>query len=383
MKRLLLFALASCCLAAAGCSGRAALKKELRQALATAVEQEKAQAVRMAAIEGKLPRTFEKGEVQPTSPYNWVSGFFPGSLWLLYEHTGDEELKSYADMFTRRLEVLKDHTGTHDLGFMVFCSYGNAYRLTGDPYYKSVIERASAALSTRFNPTVGCIRSWNTGRKENPELDFMVIIDNMMNLEMLEWCGGEYDKIARTHANTTLENHFRPDNSSHHVVAYNELTGEVVEKRTAQGRSNDSAWARGQSWGLYGYTMMYRTTGDEAYLDQAVKIADYLLPRLPEDAIPNWDYDAVESAKDSSAGAVMASALIELYGFTNDERYIATAERQLRSLCSDYYLAKAGENGNFLLKHGVGHYMAGSEVDVPLSYGDYYFIEAAMRYLAL
>ena len=266
---------------------------------------------------------------------------------------------------------------------MVFCSYGNAYRLTGDPYYKSIIEQASAALATRFNPTVGCIRSWNTGRKENPELDFMVIIDNMMNLEMLEWCGGKYADIARRHADTTIKNHFRDDYSTYHVVAYNELTGEVTDRRTAQGRSDDSAWSRGQSWGLYGYTMMYRMTQDKKYLDQAVKIADYLIPRLPEDAIPNWDYDAAEQSKDSSAGAIMASALIELYGFTQNETYLETAERQLHSLCSDAYLAPVGENGNFVLMHGVGHYMAGSEVDVPLSYGDYYFIEAAMRYLAL
>lgn len=351
--------------------------------MAVAVEQEKAQAVRMEGIEGKLPRTFENGEVKVDSPYNWVSGFFPGSLWLLYEYTGDEQLRTYADEFTRRLEVLKDYKGTHDLGFMIFCSYGNAYRLTGDPYYKSVIEQAAESLASRFNETVGCIRSWNTGRKENPELDFMVIIDNMMNLEMLEWCGGKYADIARRHADTTIKNHFRDDYSSYHVVAYNELTGEVTDRRTAQGRSDDSAWSRGQSWGLYGYTMMYRMTQDKKYLDQAVNIADYLIARLPEDAIPNWDYDATEQSKDSSAGAIMASALIELYGFTQDESYLETAERQLHSLCSDAYLAPVGENGNFVLMHGVGHYMAGSEVDVPLTYGDYYFIEAAMRYLAL
>lgn len=383
MKKILLTLVVIGTLGLAGCDGRCALKKELKQALAVAVEQEKAQAVRMEGIEGKLPQTYEKGEVRVASPYSWISGFFPGSLWLLYEYTGDEQLRAYADEFTRRLEVLKDHTGTHDLGFMVFCSYGNAYRLTGDPYYKSIIEQAAASLATRFNPTVGCIRSWNTGRKENPELDFMVIIDNMMNLEMLEWCGGKYADIARRHADTTMKNHFREDNSSYHVVAYNELTGEVTDRRTAQGRSDDSAWSRGQSWGLYGYTMMYRMTEDKKYLDQAVKIADYLIPRLPEDAIPNWDYDAAEQSKDSSAGAIMASALIELYGFTKNETYLATAERQLRSLCSDAYLAPVGENGNFVLMHGVGHYMAGSEVDVPLSYGDYYFIEAAMRYLAL
>ena len=212
-------------------------------------------------------------------------------------------------------------------------------------------------------------------------MDYIVIIDNMMNLEMLEWCG--YHDITRTHADTTIKNHFREDNSTYHVVAYNELTGEIVEKRTAQGVANDSAWARGQAWGLYGYTMMYRVSGEQRYLEQAIKIADYLLPRLPEDAIPNWDFDAEAQSKDSSAGAIMASALIELYGFTQNKEYLKTAERQLRSLSSETYLAKPGENGNFILKHGVGHYPAGTEVDVPLSYGDYYFVEAAMRYLSI
>ncbi len=381
MKKILIVTLLAISTIFCGCSERQQLKLSLRKALKVAVAHEKAQAEHMLPLEGKLPKSFEKGEIIISNPQSWTSGFFPGVLWLLYEHTGDEQLKEYADVFTRRLEVLKDYTKTHDLGFMVFCSYGNAYRLTGDPYYKSIIEQASAALATRFNPTVGCIRSWNTGRKVNPELDFMVIIDNMMNLEMLEWCG--YHDITRKHADTTIKNHFREDNSTYHVVAYNKLTGEVVEKRTAQGFSNDSAWARGQAWGLYGYTMMYRTTGEQRYLEQAVKIADYLLPRLPEDAIPNWDYDADVQMKDSSAGAIMASALIELYGFTQNKEYLSTAERQLRSLSSDSYLAPLGENGYFILKHGVGHLPGNTEIDVPLSYGDYYFVEAAMRYLAL
>ena len=382
MKKTLLVALLAITTLLCGCSERQQLKSSLRKALTVAVAHEKAQAEVLIEREDEMPKTFENGELVTANIYWWTSGFFPGSLWLLYEHTGDEQLRHYAEHFTSRLVPLKDYRNTHDLGFMVFCSYGNAYRLTGDEYYKGVIEQAAKSLVTRYNPTVGCIRSWNTHRKENPELDFMVIIDNMMNLEMLEWVGG-YDEITRSHAYTTIKNHFREDNSTYHVVAYNELTGEVVEKRTAQGFSNDSAWARGQAWGLYGYTMMYRMTGDEPYLTQAVKIADYLIPRLPADAVPNWDYDAEHQQKDSSSASIMASALIELYGFTQNETYLATAERQLRSLSSETYLAKVGENGNFLLKHGTGHLPGKSEIDVPLSYGDYYFIEAAMRYLAL
>ena len=203
MKKILLFTALMAAVILRSCSERYELKKDLKQALKVSVEQDKQQASRMDGFEGKLPRTFEKGEVKFTDAKGWGCGFFPGSLWLLYEHTGDEELKTLAEKYTRRVESAKDDKGTHDLGFMVFCSYGNAYRLTGDEYYKGVIEQAAKSLVTRYNPTVGCIRSWNTHRKENPELDFMVIIDNMMNLEMLEWVGG-YDEITRSHAYTTI-----------------------------------------------------------------------------------------------------------------------------------------------------------------------------------
>ena len=381
MKKLLFVALTAISIVGVSCSERYELKQSLKAALEVAVEQDKAQAEVLMERVDEMPKTFEKGGLVTANIYWWTSGFFPGSLWLLYEHTGDEQLRQYAEHFTSRLEPLKNYKGTHDLGFMVFCSFGNGYRLTGNEAYKDVINQASASLATRFNPTVGCIRSWNTGRKEHPEEDYIVIIDNMMNLEMLEWSG--YSDLARKHADTTMKNHFRDDYSTYHVVTYNELTGEVTDKRTAQGRADESAWARGQVWGLYGYSMMYRVTGEQRYLDQAVKIADYLIPRLPEDAIPNWDFDAQEQMKDSSAGAIMASALIELYGHTANKTYLTVAERQLRSLASPAYLAGVGENGNFILKHGTGHFPAGTEVDVPLTYGDYYFIEAAMRYLAL
>lgn len=381
MKKLLFVALTAISIVGVSCSERYELKQTLKAALEVAVEQDKAQAEVMLELQGEMPKTFENGKLETANIRWWTSGFFPGSLWLLYEHTGDDELRQYAEHFTSRLESLKDYTGTHDLGFMVFCSYGNGYRLTGNEEYKDVINQASASLATRYNETVGCIRSWNTGRKEHPEEDYIVIIDNMMNLEMLEWSG--YHDLARKHADTTIANHFRDDYSTYHVVTYNELTGEVTDKRTAQGDADASAWSRGQAWGLYGYTMMYRVTGLERYLEQAVHIADYLIPRLPEDAIPNWDFDAEKQMKDSSAGSIMASALIELYGHTGNKEYLAVAERQLRSLSSPAYLAAVGENGNFILKHGTGHLPAGTEVDVPLTYGDYYFIEAAMRYLAL
>ena len=359
----------------------ASLKRDLKRALKCSVEQKRAQAEYIIPQEGKIVVSYKDGAIKTANIHNWVSGFLPATLWLLYDFSHDEQIKEYAEILTRRQEGVKNYARTHDLGFMVYCPFGNAYRITQELYYKDVIKQTAATLATRFTPAVGAIRSWDTGRKSNRENDYMVIIDNMMNLEMLEWSG--YHSIARKHADTTLKNHFREDGSAYHIVVYNENTGKIVETRSGQGESTTSAWARGQSWGLYGFTMMYRMSGDERYLQQAELIANYLISRLEGDYIPNWDYDSTIKQKDSSAGAIMASALLELYSITGNKTYRRTAERQLKALISDEYLAKVGENGNFILKHGVGNLPGNSEIDVPLSYGDYYFVEAALRYLNL
>ena len=391
MKKILLSLIIIGSLGLSGCGRRHALKQELKSALAVAVEQEKAQAVRMEGIEGKLPRTFENGEVKVDSPYNWVSGFFPGSLWLLYEYTGDEQLRTYADEFTRRLEVLKDYKGTHDLGFMIFCSYGNAYRLTGDPYYKSVIEQAAESLASRFNETVGCIRSWNTGRKENPELDFMVIIDNMMNLELLfeatKLTGDStFCRVALSHADRTLKEQFRPDGSCFHVVDYDPQDGTVRSRQTAQGYADSSAWSRGQAWAIYGYTVCYRETGRQIYLDQALKTFNFMKnhPHMPADRVPYWDMDAPgipNEPRDASSATVIASALYEISTFDvpQAEEYRTYADSIMSSLTSPDYTAAPGTNGLFLLMHSVGSIPHNSEIDVPLNYADYYYMEALKR----
>lgn len=359
----------------------ASLKRDLKRALKCSVEQKRAQAEYIIPQEGKIVVSYKAGAIKTANIHNWVSGFLPATLWLLYDFSHDEQIKEYAEILTRRQEGVKNYARTHDLGFMVYCPFGNAYRITQELYYKDVIKQTAATLATRFTPAVGAIRSWDTGRKSNRENDYMVIIDNMMNLEMLEWCG--YHSIARKHADTTLKNHFREDGSAYHILVYNENTGKIVETRSGQGESTTSAWARGQSWGLYGFTMMYRMSGDERYLQQAERIANYLISRLEGDYIPNWDYDSAIKQKDSSAGAIMASALLELYSITGNKTYRRTAERQLKALISDEYMAKQGENGNFILKHGVGNLPGNSEIDVPLSYGDYYFVEAALRYLSM
>ena len=280
---------------------------------------------------------------------------------------------------------------THDLGFMMFCPFGTANRIAPKPEYNEILLNSAKSLSTRFNPTVASIKSWDS----KPE-DFLVIIDNMMNLELLFWAtrysgDSSFHKIAVTHTNTTIKNHFRPDNSSYHVLNYNPQTGVIKEKRTAQGAANESAWARGNAWGLYGFTATYRETKDPRYLEQADKIAQFLLAHsnLPADKIPYWDFNAPnipDALRDASAACIMASALLELSKYVDQkksEQYFKAAETMLRTLSNPTYKAAPGTNGGFIIQHGVGHLPAGTEVDVPLTYADYYYVEAMIRYLGM
>ncbi len=319
----------------------------------------------------------------------WCSGFFPGTLWHIFEQTKDETIKKEAEARLAILEKEKHFTDNHDLGFMMFCSFGTAYRITGNAKYKPTIDTAAASLATRYRPSIQSIQSWNKGGV----LNCPVIIDNMMNLELLYWVsenGGDskFRDIAINHSNSTLQHHFREDNSSWHVLDYDLEKGEIIKKITWQGAADSSAWARGQAWGLYGFTSMYRMSRDIEYLKQAHKIADFLLshPRLPEDMIPYWDFDATDipnTYRDASAGAIIASALLELAQFSATEdrdRYVTAATKMLTSLSSDAYRAKPGENGGFLLMHSVGALPFNSEVDVPLTYADYYFLEGLKRY---
>ncbi len=339
--------------------------------------------------ENRLPRTINKetGDLVTSGSGWWCSGFFPGSLWYLYDHTGDASLKKMAMQRSNLVEKEKHNVHTHDLGFMLYNSLGNGLHIADVNDYKSALVTGAYSLSSRYNKTVECIRSWDHG-----DWTFPVIIDNMMNLEYLLWAFREtgdsaFHKIAISHADKTIEHHFRNDYSSFHLVDFDTITGEVIGKQTVQGYSDESAWARGQAWGFYGFVMMYRETGKERYLKQAVRIADFIIhhPNLPDDKIPYWDYDAPnipEAKRDASAGAITCSALIELSDYVNPEMaamFMEVAEQMLRTLSSPEYRAAMGENGNFLLKHSVGHLKAGSEVDVPLSYADYYYIEALMR----
>ncbi len=334
------------------------------------------------------PRNIQPdGSLRLVASRDWCSGFFGGELWYMYEYTGDDFWKQKAIEFTAPVEREKTNGGTHDMGFKVYCSFGNGYRLTGDSTYRDIMLEAARTLTTRYKDKVGAIRSWDHNRDK---WQCPVIIDNMMNLELLFWAAKEsgdstFRDIAVNHALTTLKNHFREDNSSYHVVDYDTITGEVLHKHTHQGYAHESAWSRGQAWGLYGYTMCYRETGRKEFLEQAKNISDFIFnsPTLPEDLVPYWDYDAPgipDEPRDVSAAAVTACALYELsmYDKENAALHKQRADKILDSITRNYR-AKLGGDRGFLTLHSVGSGNSNSEVDVPIIYADYYFLEALLK----
>jgi rhamnogalacturonyl hydrolase YesR len=333
------------------------------------------------------PFTMENDNLKMVPSSNWTSGFFPGMLWNLYEYTGKAVWADRARSFTSKIEKEQYDKSSHDVGFKIYNSFGPGYRLTKDPAYRDVIIQSAKSLATRFNSKVGCIRSWDWNTRV---WQYPVIIDNMMNLELLFAAtrlsgDSSFYKIAVSHANATLKNHYRPDYSSYHVVDYDTLTGAVRKRMTFQGYSDASAWSRGQAWGLYGFAMCYRETKNKAYLEMAEKIADYLLNHLkmPADKIPYWDFDAPgipNEPRDASAAAVTASALYELMKFssTQAQRYRVAADNMVKSL-TEQYRSSVAENKGFILLHSTGSKPSNSDVDKPLIYADYYYLEALLR----
>jgi hypothetical protein len=335
------------------------------------------------------PRTAENGTLKLVPASDWTSGFFPGNLWMIYELSGNEKWKEIALQFTLPLEAEKWNGKTHDMGFKMFCSFGKALKYDDNPEYREILIQSAKTLSTRFNPVVGCLRSWDSNPKTS-QWKFPVIIDNMMNLELLLWAAKEtgnenFKKIAIKHAQTTIKNHFRDDFSSYHVVDYNPETGEPVQKGTHQGLADESSWARGQAWALYGFTMMYRETGMEEFLDQAHNIANYIINQegIKDGKIPHWDFNAPDNSNepyDASAGAIISAALLDLAEFSdNNGVYLEVAQKLMATLSSDEFLAPIGENDGFLLKHSTGSLPFHSEIDVPLVYADYYFLESLVK----
>ena len=319
----------------------------------------------------RIPSTYKDGEIVYVPTDDWVSGFFAGTLWYMYELTGDETWAEHARRHTEVLDSIQYLTWHHDVGFMIYDSYGNGLRLKDIPGYKDVCITTAKSLSTRFRPGAGIIQSWNVDRGWQAERGWTcpVIIDNMMNLELLF---------------KAMENHFRPDYSCYHVVDYDPETGEVLHRCTAQGYADESAWARGQSWALYGYTVAYRFTGDEKYLRHAENVAGFIFndPNMPEDLVPYWDFDAPDipdAYRDVSSAAINASALYELSYLTGNASYKGKADRIIESLSTPAYRAAQGTNGGFILMHSVGSIPHGSSIDVPLNYADYYLLEALIR----
>lgn len=334
------------------------------------------------------PRNIEPdGSLRLVASKDWTSGFFAGELWYMYEYTGENYWKEKAEESTKLIEQEQWNGKTHDMGFKIYCSYGNGFRLTHNEEYKRILIQSARTLSTRYKKNVGCLRSWD---HSTDSWDYPVIIDNMLNLELLFWAtritgDSSYYKIAVNHAKTTAKNHFRDDFSSFHVVDYDTITGKVIKKTTHQGFADNSAWSRGQAWGLYGFTMCYRETRKPEFLEQAKHIANYIFthPNLPTDFIPYWDFNAPNipnEPRDVSSATVIASALFELsmYDQENSGLYKERANTILKNL-TQHYRSKSGFNKGFLLLHSTGSKPGNAEVDVPLVYADYYFLEALLR----
>ncbi|MGB7394240.1 MAG: glycoside hydrolase family 88 protein [Pricia sp.] len=335
-----------------------------------------------------FPRSYTDSTqtVRKVPSKDWTSGFFPGNLWHLYQLTGEEGYREKAAEWTSLMENQKTNDGTHDMGFKIFCSFGEGLKVARDSNYADVIVESAKTLATRFNENVGSLRSWDFNADE---WEFPVIVDNMMNLELLFEAtkitgDSAFHKMAVEHANTTLKNHIREDNSIYHVVVYDTVSGAVKDKVTHQGFNDESSWARGQAWGIYGYTMAYRYTRDTTYLAQAEATADFYLShnKLREDGIPFWDFDdpkIPDAVRDVSAATVIASAFFELDGYTDDPKYLAYANKVLDTLRSREYLLPAEVDAPFILDHATGNWPKNDEMDEPIVYADYYFLEAMLR----
>lgn len=366
------------------------LQEQVEQALRFCDEQLERSVLSVGDADRFPAATNSEGKWVTVPAINWESGFFAGCLWLLYDSTGQPQWRQRAEKWTRSLNEIQYYTKNHDLGFQMLCSYGNGYILTGDPTYRDVILQSADSLAKRYNEKIGCTRSWGEiGDQER----FTVIIDNLMNLELLLWAaknGGkkEWYDMAVSHALKTIETHVRDNDSTWHVVDFDPKTGEIIKKWSRQGVEDRSCWSRGQAWGIYGYTIMYRETRMEVFLDTARRLADYYLKRLPEDHIPYWDFDAGQrdplQKRDSSAAAVAAAALFELSGLVHSSeegaRYRASAEKTLASLCSAPYLAVGTQSEAILLQAVRSRNDAVMPENFSYIWGDYYFLEALLRY---
>jgi rhamnogalacturonyl hydrolase YesR len=335
-----------------------------------------------------FPRSYsyKANAIKKVPSKDWTSGFFAGNLWHLYSLTGNQDYIEKAEEWTAFIEKEKFNNRTHDMGFKVYNSFGNGLKIKENKRYKNIIVESAKTLSTRFDENIKSIRSWDFNKEV---WQFPVIIDNMMNLELLFEAtkisgDSSFHKLAVTHANTTLKHHFRPDNSCYHVVDYDTLTYQPRMKVTHQGINDESSWTRGHGWGIYGYTLAFRYTKDTRYLNRAIATAEYFLnhKNLPKDGIPYWDFDdpAIPNApRDVSAGTIVAAAMVEIYGYTQEEKYLDYSKKVMTSLKSPDYILASDFDAPFILDHSTGNWPKNDEIDEPIAYGDYYFLETLIR----
>ncbi|CAF3469129.1 unnamed protein product [Rotaria socialis] len=324
--------------------------------------------------------------------HSFTNGFFSGIFWNLLEFNATQTILKMATDLMVPLAPVANLTDTHDVGFVIMSSFGHAYRLLKLPEYLQIVITAASSLSTRYSPEVRCIRSWDS--KEG----FLVIIDNMMNLELLfeasyQTNNQTWYNLAWQHANRTMYEHFRPDNSTYHVVEYNETDGTAIRKYTAQGYADWSTWSRGQAWAVHGFTIAYRYTKYQPFLDKAIGAANYFLSHLPSstDSITYWDFDAPHNStiayqpRDTSAAAIFASGLVELSQYVTLEEtkdyFLTNAKSIVDQLASPAYLIL--DNKDYILRAIIANGTQGPYPDKPYDlatvFGDYYLTQAVLR----
>ncbi|GLZ32948.1 glucuronyl hydrolase [Lentzea sp. NBRC 105346] len=367
---------------AAGAGQAEASPRQFRQALDYALRKLRSTAPNIKSFPQETK--FEKWTFADDG--GWVGGFWPGQLWLAYVDSHDEQFKTWAIESALRLAPRRTDTSTHDIGFLFYPSWVTAYRLTGDKSWRDGAIEAAGSLIQRYNPAGRFIRAW--GKLGTPDNAGRVIIDCMMNLDLLTFVSQEtgdrkYLDIAVAHAETTRKFFPRPDGSTPHVYDFDPVSGAPIGPNTNQGYSPTSCWSRGQAWGIYGFTTMYRRTRRQEFLDTARKLADYALDVLTPDHVPVWDYRsplAPNDIKDSSAGAIMACGLIDLARATGRYGYHVAALRILDALC-DTCLTTRSERADAILARATRNRRNETGIEVSFPYGDYYLMEALLRVL--
>lgn len=376
MKRVV-FALCMLCVMLCGCTQNS-LKGELKGVLEQATEAYKAKAALVESGAEGYPYAVSGGEqLSADGDKQWAKGYLPGALWMLAEWCDDDELRETAQVLTYKLNNELQGGNLHDYAMIVNAAHYKIYKQRQTNRLFEAMDAVGRSSSNAY-AMVYCTMQ---NVESDPEYFHRTAVWNMPTLEFLYELGWKGN--VNIHAQSVMANQVREDGALYEGQIYNKYAAKPLEFFSLHGQDARSAWSRGQAWALYGFAMLYRVSGDEAYLKQAERTAKYIMANLAEDGIPNWDFDSQEEMKDSSAAAIMASAFVDLYRETKNEEYLQIAERQLSTLCSAEYLASAEECGGLLLKHGVGNRMTGDAVDAALIWGDYYLIEAITKYLEL